>query len=85
MLNTYVDLGFSVFELRPENGDDPIVLKETSVTEMETLIQALGAPKVKTAAELPDIPKWRRELVKLQDRLAQRNGGLRLDPRKVRM
>ena len=77
VLHTYVDLGYSIFELRPED-EDPIVLKETSVQEMEALIQALGAPKVKTAAELPDIPKWRAELTKLQDKLAERNGGLRL-------
>ena len=73
-----MDLGYSIFELRPEDGSDTIVLKETSVAEMEALIQALGTPKVKTAAELPDIPKWRAELTKLQDKLAERNGGKRL-------
>ena len=77
-LHTYVDLGYSIFELRPEDGGDTIVLKETSVAEMEALIQALGTPQVKTAAELPDIPKWRAELTKLQDKLAERNGGKRL-------
>ncbi len=78
VLHTYVDLGYSVFELRPADGSATIVLKETSVEEMQALITALGAPTVKTAAELPDIPKWRAELTKLQDKLADRNGGLRL-------
>ncbi len=80
VLHTYVDLGYSIFELRPEDGGDAIALKETSVDEMEALIQALGTPTVKTAAELPDIPKWRVELARLQDTLAERNGGLRLYP-----
>lgn len=78
VLHTYVDLGYSIFELRPEDGGTTIVLKETSVDEMQALITALGAPTVKTAAELPDIPKWRAELGRLQDTLAERNGGLRL-------
>lgn len=75
---TYVDMGFSVFELRPEGSEETIVLKETNVTEMEALIKALGVPKVKTAADLSDIAKWKAEMLKLQDKLAVRNGGKRL-------
>ncbi|HSN76255.1 MAG TPA: class I SAM-dependent methyltransferase [Anaerolineae bacterium] len=35
VLHTYVDLGYSIFELRPDDGSATIVLKETSVQEME--------------------------------------------------
>lgn len=78
VLKTYVDLGYSIFELNPEGEDKPIILQETSVKEMQALITALGAPEVKTAAELPDIPKWNKEMSKLEKKLVARNGGLRL-------